>query len=532
MDGTYRDSLTFRAQGSRVSLWLALAACLLQFGCRAPRQAHLRPTHRGRPHTVASARGEFPSDRSTQPTDGTAVAAVDEPAAVTEPTSPASDLADWSVEPLTDATDSTDEVTQTADVWEEFLSSEEALSWLDGVGATVARDYDDNTVTDVDFAFLRVADNHLPVLRFFPDLRELDLTGTDVSDVGLAVFADLPALEALKLRGTSVSDAGLLQIAQLQQLQILDLSRTNVTDDGISTLSHLPQLRYLLLNHTQVSDAGLRLLSEMDSLRGINLIGTNATVEGVSRLQALLPECVIISATNEDLSAVRPPETFRPAMMLTAATGDAHDSQISQFQHLVELANQQPDLAEHLATVCVNNDRWSEAAAILEAAVVQHPDDAELTYQLAEALVHTGRRQDAVEAIRPVMGEAAANHAIGAMVFRKALVSAEHLLQKSLELEPNNSQARRQMQLVRTQLRWQTQAGDSPVVAQTADWELNVQPGNHDVEGTQIEGPRHSREPQLPTWQQARSLPANWFNGALPPSPWPSVSVAPGYPRQ
>jgi tetratricopeptide (TPR) repeat protein len=506
--------LSARPTTGRLLITLAITGCLLPVGCRAPQRAQPRPADRV--HYPASARAEFPSDltHAAQQTVPPSVSEVDTVEAEQEAVSDADALLeDWEVTPLTDEIESTatDATASEPAVNEVILTTEdEALEWLEQIGANVTRDYDEDNVVALDLAFLRVADNQLQVLTFFPHLREVDLTGTDVSDIGLEMLPGMQRLESLKLRGTALTDAGLPAIAGLQQLKILDLSRTQVTDEGLSLLIELPELRYLLLNHTSVSDAGLQVLSKMSGLRGINLIGTAASREGIALLQSRMPDCVIISATSEDLSSVRPPDTYQPA--------DAADPDISavdrqrnqQFRRLVTMAAEQPELADHFASVCASNGRWSEAAQILSEMDERLPGDLKLKHRLAEALVHSGNTDEALALLTPCHGEAIAHQKLGAMVYRQALAESEKHLQRSLELDPNNSESRRQMQLLRLQVFNSSNIGTPLVESEISDWMPEVQPGNHDIEDAKFSRIRISREPQLPSWQQPRTHAVGW----------------------
>jgi len=92
---------------------------------------------------------------------------------------------------------------------------------------------------------------------YVDELREIDLSVTEVTDVGLAQLQGLTALQELNLGYTKVTDAGLAHVQGLTELQELDLYGTHVTDAALAHLHGLRSLRRLSLNGTRVTDVGL-----------------------------------------------------------------------------------------------------------------------------------------------------------------------------------------------------------------------------------------------------------------------------------
>jgi hypothetical protein len=52
------------------------------------------------------------------------------------------------------------------------------------------------------------------VLRWLPNLRELDLSATKITDVGLGYLSDMNQLHSLHVEGTAVTAAGVKCIRQ------------------------------------------------------------------------------------------------------------------------------------------------------------------------------------------------------------------------------------------------------------------------------------------------------------------------------
>jgi hypothetical protein len=105
-----------------------------------------------------------------------------------------------------------------------------------------------------------VGDAEAGLLRAFPELDHLTLSGTRVTDAGLASLRGLRGLRAGGLARTAVTDAGLARLAGLAELEVLDLSGTAVGDAGLECLQGLGNLKYLDLRGTGVTPAGVGML--------------------------------------------------------------------------------------------------------------------------------------------------------------------------------------------------------------------------------------------------------------------------------
>lgn len=74
-----------------------------------------------------------------------------------------------------------------------------------------------------------VTDETLHYLKWLPNLRELDVSGSQITDEGLAVLAALPSLESLRLARTKVTDEGFRKyLFDKESLKQLDLTGTEV----------------------------------------------------------------------------------------------------------------------------------------------------------------------------------------------------------------------------------------------------------------------------------------------------------------
>lgn len=132
-----------------------------------------------------------------------------------------------------------------------------------------------------------VSDAHLALLKECTQLKELNLTYTQVTDKGLESIKGLTALEKLDLYHTKVTDAGLAQLAGLTQLKELGLDWTAVSDKGLETLKGFKQLQRLDLFRTKITDAGLPHLKALAQIKELDCGGTEITEKGLDNLKGL-----------------------------------------------------------------------------------------------------------------------------------------------------------------------------------------------------------------------------------------------------
>ena len=152
-----------------------------------------------------------------------------------------------------------------------------------------------NLLEELNLHGTKVSDPGLENLKGLGRLRGLNLNNTRVTDVGLKCLGGLTALRSLGLRSARWTDAGLECLEGLAQLQELDLNGTGVSDAGLKHLEGLSQLADLDLGNTRVTDAALDTFKAFTRLARLHLDNTHVTVEGVKRLEEVLPHWVRIS---------------------------------------------------------------------------------------------------------------------------------------------------------------------------------------------------------------------------------------------
>lgn len=153
-----------------------------------------------------------------------------------------------------------------------------------------------------------ITDAGVANLAGLKQLRELDLSNTEVSDQGLAVIAQLPRLETLQLAGTKITDEGVAQLAGLKHLRELNLAfNEGISDKSVASLSGL-NLRVLNLYGTQLGDAGLLGLCDMSQLESLYINGTQVSPAAAAAFQRDHPHIAVQYAAP----SVFQPGSFSP----------------------------------------------------------------------------------------------------------------------------------------------------------------------------------------------------------------------------
>ena len=91
-----------------------------------------------------------------------------------------------------------------------------------------------------------------------------------ISDAGLEGLEAFPQIKGLDVSGSQVTDAGLQHLKVFTKLRRLELNRTKITDAGLEQISELADLEKLFLNDTEVTDAGLGHIAKL-RLKSLNV---------------------------------------------------------------------------------------------------------------------------------------------------------------------------------------------------------------------------------------------------------------------
>jgi ankyrin repeat protein len=111
-------------------------------------------------------------------------------------------------------------------------------------------------------------------------LRELPEAGLaargQMTDGALERISWLPNVTSLRLGGSkALTDAGVRHLARMPQLRHVDLSGTQLTDEGMAALRGLAALEHVSLAWTRVTDRGAGHLAGCERLERVDLAGTH-----------------------------------------------------------------------------------------------------------------------------------------------------------------------------------------------------------------------------------------------------------------
>jgi hypothetical protein len=128
-------------------------------------------------------------------------------------------------------------------------------------------------------------------LPAMPNLRGINLYGTNVTDADLAWLAKCPQLEVINLSATSISDRGLRQLAELPRLRRLAVDSSRITDAGCQTLASFPALEELELGSRNIHDAGVAELEVLPHLQLLKISAPTASDAAWAHFRAARPGC-------------------------------------------------------------------------------------------------------------------------------------------------------------------------------------------------------------------------------------------------
>ncbi|GAA4429744.1 hypothetical protein [Bremerella cremea] len=174
------------------------------------------------------------------------------------------------------------------------------------VGFEIGRDHEDNIQVITTPNPLLVTDRDLALVTGLPELRVLDLRGTQITDAALEHLKDLPQIQELYVGGSVVTDTeptlfharftdhAVDPLVKLTTLKVLSLAKTDIGDPAVAQLPALPQLEVLFLLGTKVTDDCVESLAQMKSLRELYLQETAVTPAALEKLRAELPDTKIL----------------------------------------------------------------------------------------------------------------------------------------------------------------------------------------------------------------------------------------------
>lgn len=139
-------------------------------------------------------------------------------------------------------------------------------------------------------------------------LRDLNLSRSNMDDNALYHLTNLPQLRNLNLSNTSLTDNGLEPIGKFTKLKNLNLSKTKITGSGLSELSNCKKLTELNLSGTELRPKYLMLMKEFTNLIKLDLSNTNVTQKDTNELKEALKYCEITIASDQKTSKSSKPK--------------------------------------------------------------------------------------------------------------------------------------------------------------------------------------------------------------------------------
>lgn len=152
---------------------------------------------------------------------------------------------------------------------------------------------------ELDLARTRITDGCATDLAQLTSLVELSLAETQVTDATLAQLPALEHLEKLNLAHCPITDEGLYHIRELERLVELDLRHTPITDEGLAHLKRLPRLTKLHLSHTAITEGAIISLRRLPQLKEVDLMETGLDAAAQERLKRQMPELTIATESSE-----------------------------------------------------------------------------------------------------------------------------------------------------------------------------------------------------------------------------------------
>ncbi|MEO2017074.1 MAG: hypothetical protein ABGZ53_22190 [Fuerstiella sp.] len=125
------------------------------------------------------------------------------------------------------------------------------------------------------------------VLKHFPGLEFLQLTGSGINTQTLSFLANMKQLDHLQLGGENVTDDSMQHLSGAINLTRLDLSGTTISDAGVAHLLPLTKLRQLDLSGTNITEDGLLLVSRLKGLQYLEVGDVSLSVRGLEILKTL-----------------------------------------------------------------------------------------------------------------------------------------------------------------------------------------------------------------------------------------------------
>ncbi|MEM8670531.1 MAG: hypothetical protein AAGG48_23600 [Planctomycetota bacterium] len=113
-----------------------------------------------------------------------------------------------------------------------------------------------------------MSDRHLALLRHFPSISSVSISGIQVTNKGLDHLSKLKSLSSLSINQSQITDNGLAKLKSLENLRTISLRATEFSGFGLSKLKDVPKLVHISLS-TSVDEDDLRGLVQVPQVRSL-----------------------------------------------------------------------------------------------------------------------------------------------------------------------------------------------------------------------------------------------------------------------
>ena len=154
---------------------------------------------------------------------------------------------------------------------------------------------DIKNVSEVDLRkCFNVNDQNVAFVGRFTNLDCLRLSNTSLENISPGLFQKIPNLRRLDLAGTEVNSEIGKAISQLTKLEVLDLSRTSVDDKIFEDLANCKNLRQLELEFTMIQSPKIENIEALTNLKSIDLNHTIVSEEVIEEVKKASPGLNIV----------------------------------------------------------------------------------------------------------------------------------------------------------------------------------------------------------------------------------------------
>ena len=131
------------------------------------------------------------------------------------------------------------------------------------------------------------------VLKSLKKLRKFNANNCDVGDGAMKALSEQPEVRVVELFGSNVRDPGYAHIGKLEKLEELR-SSYGLTDKGLAELGKLKNLKKLNVWNSSVTIKGIRDLPNLKNLKELDISTQRIKANEAEELRKELPDCKVI----------------------------------------------------------------------------------------------------------------------------------------------------------------------------------------------------------------------------------------------